>query len=231
MSKHAPPGRRRWASCATCTSATSARLFPRNPTGKGYEQPCVAFVGLPGHPIEGMTFVNFNLLMPGGGTPAQAARMGIPELLDDQKQYPEATHFEGELPASGVYLRHVRDVKFSETSIATSIPDARAFLAGDDLEDVTLSGVSGHGFDAAPGLAKFAGAKGVSLQNCRVRIAGQPAPGAIELGGSRTDRPLVVKLTAEEEQRWRACGASNLLAQINLYWPGTGSGGASILSL
>jgi hypothetical protein len=199
MSKHAPPGRPPVGKLRDLHVSNIRAIVPKNPTGKGYEQPCVAFVGLPGHPIEGMTFVNFNLLMPGGGTPAQAARMGIPELLDDQKQYPEATHFDGELPASGIYLRHVRNVKLSETSIATSIPDARAFLAGDDLEDVILSDVSGIGFDAAPGLVKFAGAKGVSLQNCRVRIAGQPAPAAIELGGLRTDRPLVVKLTAEEE--------------------------------
>ena len=187
MSKHAPPGRPAVGKLRDLHVSNIRAVVPHNPTGKGFDQPCVAFVGLPGHPIEDVSLSDFNLTMPGGGTREQAGRMNIPELLDEEKLYPEAIHFEGELPASGIYLRHVRGLRMSQCRIATTNPDARAFLAGDDLEDVALVAVTGVGSESAPGLTKFANAREVSLANCRVKAA--------------TDRPLEVKLTAEEEAR------------------------------
>jgi hypothetical protein len=201
MSKHAPPGRPAVGKLRDLHVSNIRAVVPHNPTGKGFDQPCVAFVGLPGHPIEDVSFTDFNLDMPGGGTREQAGRMNIPELLDEQKLYPEAIHFEGELPASGIYLRHIRDLQMSQCRIATAKPDARAFLAGDDLEDVSLAGVTGIGFEAAPGLVKFANARGVTLFNCRVRVTGQPNGVRIQPDQTVTDRPLVVKLNAEEEAK------------------------------
>ena len=57
---------------------------PPSSTGKGINQPCVALVGMPGHLIENVTFYNFNLIMPGGGTPEQANRNDIPELISEK---------------------------------------------------------------------------------------------------------------------------------------------------
>jgi hypothetical protein len=187
MSKHAPAGRPRVGKLRDLHVSNIRAVLSNNPTRKGYDQPCVAFVGLPGHMIEDVSLSDFNLTMPGGGTPEQAARMDVPELLDDQKLYPEAIHFQGELPASGIYLRHVRGVRMNQCRIATANPDARAFLAGDDLDDISLVAVTGGGSEAAPGLTKFANAREVSFANCRVKAA--------------TDRPLEVKLTTEEEAR------------------------------
>ncbi len=201
MSKHAPPGRPAVGQLRDLHVSNIRAVVPRNPAGEWPDQTFVALVGLPGHPIEEVSFSDFNLLMPGGGTPEHAGRMNIPELLDDQKLYPEAIHFEGELPASGMYLRHVRGLKLSQSSIATASPDARAFIAGDDVEDVSLSGVTAHGFDASPGLVKFADGRGVSLLNCSVRVESLPARVGVQVDQTQTDRPLVVKLTTEEEAK------------------------------
>ncbi len=200
MSKHAGAGPAPVGRLRDLHVSNVRAVVPRNPTGHAFDQPCVALVGLPGHSIEDVTFSDFNVRMPGGGTPEQAGRMEIPELLD-RKMYPEAVHFGGELPASGIYLRHVRGFHLSQSRIATASPDARAFLAGDDLEDVSLSAVTAHGFDAAAGLVKFADARGVRLVNCSVRV-GSETPGAgIQVEQARTDRPLVVQVTAAEEAR------------------------------
>jgi hypothetical protein len=201
MSKHAPPGRPAAGKLRDLHIGNIRAVVPHNPTGKGFDQPCVAFVGLPGHPIEDVTFTDFNLSMPGGGTREQAGRMNIPELLDEEELYPEAIHFKGELPASGIYLRHIRGLRMSQCRIATAKPDARAFLAGDDIEDVTLTGITGVGFESAPGLVKFANAREVSLVNCRVRVEGERNRRQLRQGETVTDRPLVVKLNAEEEAK------------------------------
>jgi hypothetical protein len=193
MSRHAPHGRGKVGTLRDLHVTNIRALVPRNPTGDGYDQPCVAFVGYPGHPIEDVSISDFHLMMPGGGTPEQARRMDIPELLDETKLYPEAVHFEGELPASGIYLRHVRGFRLSQSRITTALPDARAFLAGDDLEDVALTGVTGVGAEPAPGLAKFASAREVNMVDCHVRVA-----------NSVTPRPLLVKLTPEEEAKLAA---------------------------
>ncbi|MCC6858042.1 MAG: right-handed parallel beta-helix repeat-containing protein, partial [Bryobacterales bacterium] len=192
MSRHAPPGRPPVGALRDLQAANIRAVVPANPTGKGFDQPCVAFVGVPGHPIEGIAISGFNLTMPGGGTPEHAARMRIPELLNE-KLYPEAIHFEGELPASGIYLRHVRGCEFSQCRIATAKPDARAFLAGNDLEEVVLSGVTGHGSETAAGLVKFEDARGVRLVNCAVRVEGRPPEAGIQVDRLPTDRPLVAR--------------------------------------
>ncbi|NMA14122.1 MAG: glycoside hydrolase family 28 protein [Clostridia bacterium] len=165
---------------------------PPSSTGKGINQPCVALVGMPGHLIENVTFYNFNLIMPGGGTPGQANRNDIPELISE-KRYPEADHFEGELPASVIYLRHLSGVAFTQCRLETATSDARAFIAGNDLDDVSLNGVTGVGFETAPGLIKFADARGVSLHNCRVKIKGQQGHSGINQEQFVTDRPLIVE--------------------------------------
>jgi len=171
MSKHAPSGRTSVGKLRDLHASNIRAVVPKNPTGKGFDQPCVVFVGLPGHAIEDISLTDFDLTMPGGGTPEQAARRDVPELLDEEKLYPEAIHFKGELPASGIYLRHVREVRMTQCRIETATPDARAFVAGDDIEDAAFVSVTGAGSEQAPGLVKFTDAKDVRLVNCRVKAA------------------------------------------------------------
>jgi hypothetical protein len=194
MSRHAT-GRPAVGKLRHIQASNIHAVVPRNPTGSGFDQPCVAFVGYPGHSIEGVSLSGFHLSMPGGGTPEQAARFDIPELLDETKRYPEAIDFGGELPASGIYLRHVRGFRLTDCRITTAAPDARAFLAGDDLEDITLTSVTAIGSEPTPGLTKFANARSVELVNCGVRITGSDAR-----------RPLSVPLTPAE---------AAALAQVN----------------
>jgi hypothetical protein len=194
MSKHAPPGRPGVGTMRDIHATNIQAVVPKNSTGQGYDMPCVAFVGYPGQAIEDVTLSDFRLAMPGGGTPGHAARMNVPELLDETKRYPEAPSFGGELPASGIYLRHVRGFRLSNSRISTAAPDARAFLAGDDLEDISLNGVTGSGSASAAGLVKFGNARDVNLANCGLILDGKPGRG----------RPLSATLTPEEQAKLAA---------------------------
>ena len=66
-------------------------------------------------------------------------------------------------------------------------PDARAFIAGDDVQGLTLQGVVARAPAPVPGLAKLADAKDVTEKDCRVECG--------------TSVPVLVAPTTEELRR------------------------------
>lgn len=76
--------------------------------------------GIPGHPIEDIMTDNLYMEYRGGGT-KQMAALDPPE---DENKYPEPSMF-GEIPASGVFVRNVKNIEFTNVEIACPQPDAR----------------------------------------------------------------------------------------------------------
>jgi hypothetical protein len=76
--------------------------------------------GIPGHAIEDVKLSNIYVENVGGAT-AEAAKIEVPEL---ESKYPEPSMF-GALPASGFFLRHVRNLEMSHVEVATAAADAR----------------------------------------------------------------------------------------------------------
>lgn len=102
--------------------------------------------GIPGHCVESLVFENITLTLPGGGTAEEAART----LPEDERRYPEQFFF-GPLPASALYLRHVRGIELRQVQITLKAPDARPPLQVTDVEECALHDVqwrdtSGRGF-------------------------------------------------------------------------------------
>jgi polygalacturonase len=85
--------------------------------------------GIPGYAIEDVKLSNVYIETVGGAT-AEAAQVQPPEFED---KYPEPGMF-GTTPASGFYLRHVRNVEMSHVEIANSTPDARPAFYLTDVE-------------------------------------------------------------------------------------------------
>jgi polygalacturonase len=77
--------------------------------------------GVPDHPIENLTLENITLEVPGGGTAAQAAL----QLPEKEAAYPEYDMFGKTLPASAMYLRHVKNLTLTNVTITPQKPDAR----------------------------------------------------------------------------------------------------------
>jgi polygalacturonase len=90
------------------------------------QYPCI-ISGVPGNYVEDIKVADVYLHQLGAGTSEWAA-LTPPEK---ENAYPEADMF-GILPARGFFLRHARNLEFSNVEIATEKPDARpAFWAYD----------------------------------------------------------------------------------------------------
>jgi polygalacturonase len=76
--------------------------------------------GIPGYPIEDVKLSNIYLETAGGAT-ADTAQIQVAEHEDS---YPEPSMF-GPMPASGFFLRHIRNLEMSHVEIANATPDAR----------------------------------------------------------------------------------------------------------
>jgi polygalacturonase len=85
--------------------------------------------GIPGHLIEDITINQFYADHAGGGTAEMAAIMPPEEI----KHYPEPTMF-GNLPASGFFVRHCKNIEFSNVELAWSRPDLRPAFWMQDVE-------------------------------------------------------------------------------------------------
>ena len=133
-----------------------------------YKRFCSAVVSGPGSRIQDISFSDVDIAFPGGGTAEQAARLDVGELLEAFEYIKWAIPFDGELPASALYLRHVKGVSLENVRFAVEKPDARAFIAGDDVQGLTLQGVVGSAPAPVPGLVKLADAEDVTEKDCRV---------------------------------------------------------------
>lgn len=87
--------------------------------------------GLVGHPIEDVAISDMHLHHV-GGAPAAMARLQPPE---EELGYPEATMF-GDLPATGLFARHVRGLSLSNVEVAVAAPDPRPAVRLEDVAGV-----------------------------------------------------------------------------------------------
>jgi len=89
--------------------------------------------GIPGSYIEDIKIADMYLQELGAGTKEWAA-INPPEK---ENSYPEATMF-GTLPARGFFVRHARNLEFSNIEIASEKPDERPAFWMRDVEGVDL---------------------------------------------------------------------------------------------
>jgi len=85
--------------------------------------------GIPGYPIEDMKLANIYVETAGGGS-AEMAQIQPPER---ENGYPEPGMF-GPMPASGFFLRHMRNLEMSHVEIANVAADARPAFYLMDVE-------------------------------------------------------------------------------------------------
>ncbi len=96
-----------------------------------------SITGLPGLPVEDVVIANSSFQMSEHGSAAWT-RAEVPE---NAERYPEARMF-GRLPASGVYVRHAREVRIKNTELRTTLPEERPAVVCDDVHDLELCGLT-----------------------------------------------------------------------------------------
>jgi len=103
---------------------TLRRVLISNVTSYGAGQIASSLTGVPGYPIEDVKISDVYLHQVGGGDAAMAKL----EPLEREKEYPEPTMF-GALPATGFFLRHIKNLEMSNIEVATEQADVRPAFA------------------------------------------------------------------------------------------------------
>ena len=89
--------------------------------------------GLPGHPVENVWLSRISIYHKGGITTQDLPQIEASIRDEKEKDYPESTMW-GALPAKGFFLRHTRNIHFSDVTIQTDAPDARPDFIHIDTE-------------------------------------------------------------------------------------------------
>jgi polygalacturonase len=93
--------------------------------------------GIPGHFVEDIRFSNIYMVLKGGGS-AQMASVNPPE---QEAEYPEPIRF-APFPAQGFFIRHARNLEFSNLEVTGGTSDARPFFWLKDVDGADFFRVS-----------------------------------------------------------------------------------------
>jgi polygalacturonase len=96
-----------------------------------------SITGLPGSEVQNVTLSDISFEYEGGGK-RELAEKEVPERPD---AYPESRMF-GELPAYGLYCRHVRGLTLRNVRLNTVAPESRHAVVCDDVRELTVEGLS-----------------------------------------------------------------------------------------
>ena len=92
-----------------------------------------SITGVPGHDVSDIALSDIRISGKGGGDAALASRP-VPER---EREYPDAARFRN-LPAHGLYCRHVTGLRLERTALTVAEPDARPALILDDVRNARV---------------------------------------------------------------------------------------------
>jgi len=92
-----------------------------------------SITGVPGHDVSGIALSDIRISGKGGGDPTLMSRP-VPER---EREYPDAARFRN-LPAHGLYCRHVTGLRVERTTLTVDEPDPRPALILDDVREATV---------------------------------------------------------------------------------------------
>lgn len=92
--------------------------------------------GVPGQYIEDIKLSDIYVAQKGGGTPEMAAL----QPAERESDYPEPIMF-GPLPAQGFFIRHAKNIEFSNIEVANAAADARPVFWLHDVDGADFSGI------------------------------------------------------------------------------------------
>ncbi|MDO6430956.1 glycosyl hydrolase family 28 protein [Flavitalea sp. BT771] len=98
-----------------------------------------SITGLPDHPVEDVTLEDITVIYPGGASKDTAYR--CPDSLylvpEREEAYPEFSMF-GELPASGLFVRHAKGLRFKKVRFIYKREDFRPAFVLDDVSGLVI---------------------------------------------------------------------------------------------
>jgi hypothetical protein len=95
-----------------------------------------SIMGVPGHDVSDIALSDIRISGKGGGNATLVSRP-VPER---EREYPDAARFRN-LPAHGLYCRHVTRLRVERTTLTVGRPDPRPALILDDVREATVKGL------------------------------------------------------------------------------------------
>src|SRR5579863_4092296 len=95
--------------------------------------------GLPGTFLQNIRLEDVTVRYPGGGSPFIASRSPADSVPELPANYPEFSMFR-ELPAWGMYVRHVRGLQVKNLRLDCAVKDYRMAIVLDDVEGASWEG-------------------------------------------------------------------------------------------
>jgi hypothetical protein len=113
--------------------------------GSGPKNCGFIIIGMPGHPVENLSFNNIRAVFPGGGAAADATNV-VAELTPENlgNRWPEARNLRVTIPAYGFFAHHVKDLSLSNVSFETKNTDGRPAIALSDVSGVETNRVTSN---------------------------------------------------------------------------------------
>jgi hypothetical protein len=111
-----------------------------------------SITGLPGYMVENVVLDNIEINFAGGGKSSVAyiAESNIESVWESAGSYPEFSMF-GELPATGLYVRHVDGIYIKNFKCNVDNSDYRSTLVFDDVKNLSLDKITlNQEFNRAP---------------------------------------------------------------------------------
>jgi len=102
-----------------------------NITATGHSKITSSITGFPGYDVENVQLSNIRISDMGNGT-VEEANKPVPE---SEKNYPENRMFGNTLPASGLYIRHVKGISFQNVNLEVRNADSRPVIIMDDVKN------------------------------------------------------------------------------------------------
>jgi hypothetical protein len=145
-------------------------------------------MGVPRNDVADISLSNVRISGQGGGEADLLSRT-VPER---EREYPDAARFQ-DLPAHGLYCRHVRRLRLERVALTASEPDDRPALVLDDVRDSAAKDIA-----ATPAANGGAVVWLRSAEDCLLRgIRSAGARPLIRLSGATTAR---VRVAADSSQ-------------------------------
>ena len=126
-----------------------------------------AIAGIPGHPIQDVSLSNVRIRFQGGGV----AGPPLAQVPEHETKYPECTMF-GDLPAYGLFCRHVEGLSLRDITLSHADPDPRPAAICDDVRGLRLDGFRADGAPNAAAQIVLSNTQDVLVRGC---VAGEAA--------------------------------------------------------
>ena len=108
----------------------------------GSKNSAFVIVGMPGHPVENISFSNIRAIFPGGGTERDLTNsVPVAEFTPENlgNRWPEIGNLRRIVPARGLYARHVAGIALNNIEFGMKTPDARPAVVFDDVTEISTN--------------------------------------------------------------------------------------------